>query len=148
LEEVTTGQFAANTPYIVNGTAGEYKLSGYNVAMQQTYTSGLLTGTYTEIAAPVDSYVLQQLDGYTAFYHVAKDKQPKVGANRCYLTVPAGTAKAPMFSISRGEDTTGIENSTLNAQPSTVIYDLMGRKVTTMVKGNMYIVNGKKVIVK
>lgn len=146
LEEVTTGQFAANTPYIVNGTAGEYKLSGYNVAMQQTYTSGLLTGTYTEVTAPVDSYVLQQLDGYTAFYHVAKDKQPKVGANRCYLTVPAGTAKAPMFSISRGEDTTGIENATLNAQPSTVIYDLMGRKVTTMVKGNMYIVNGKKVI--
>jgi hypothetical protein len=57
-------------------------------------------------------------------------------------------AGAPMFSISRGEDTTDIENSTLNAQPSTVIYDLMGRKVTNMVKGNMYIVNGRKVVVK
>ena len=118
------------------------------MATKDSYTSASLTGTYTEVTAPVDSYVLQQLDGYTAFYHVAKDKQPKVGANRCYLTVPAGTAKAPMFSISRGEDTTGIENSTLNAQPSTVIYDLMGRKVTDMVKGNMYIVNGKKVVIK
>ena len=143
LTEVKT--LAANTPYLVEGE-GSFEFNGYGLATKDSYTSASLTGTYTEVAAPVDSYVLQQLDGYTAFYHVAKDKQPKVGANRCYLTVPAGTAKAPMFSISRGEDTTGIENSTLNAQPSTVIYDLMGRKVDTMVKGNMYIVNGKKVI--
>ena len=138
----------ANTPYIVNGAPGKYNFSGISVAKEATYTSGLLTGTYAEVAAPVDSYVLQNGAQGFAFYHVAKDKQPKVGANRCYLTVPAGTAKAPMFSISRGEDTTGIENSTLNAQPTTVIYDLTGRKVTNMVKGNMYIVNGKKVIVK
>ena len=147
LTEVTD-KFAANTPYIVNGTPGKYSFMGVSVAKETTYTSGLLTGTYTEIAAPVDSYVLQQLNGYTAFYRVAEGKQPKIGANRCYLTVPAGTDKAPMFSISRGEDTTGIEKATLNAQPTTVIYDLMGRKVDTMVKGNMYIVNGKKVIIK
>ena len=145
LTEVET--LVANTPYLVEGE-GSFEFNGYGLAAKDSYTSASLTGTYTEIAAPVDSYVLQQLDGYTAFYRVAEGKQPKVGANRCYLTVPAGTAKAPMFSISRGEDTTGIENSTLNAQPSTVIYDLMGRKVTNMVKGNMYIVNGKKVVIK
>ena len=135
----------ANTPYIVYGTPGKYNFSGISIAKEATYTSGLLTGTYTEVTAPVDSYVLQNGAQGFAFYRVAEGKQPKVGANRCYLTVPAGTAKAPMFSISRGEDTTGIEPSTLNAS-STVIYELMGRKVTTMVKGNMYIVNGKKVI--
>lgn len=143
LTEVKT--LAANTPYLVEGE-GSFEFNGYGLATKDSYTSASLTGTYTEVTAPVDSYVLQNGAQGFAFYHVAKDKQPKVGANRCYLTVPAGTAKAPMFSISRGEDTTGIENSTLNAQPSTVIYDLMGRKVTDMVKGNMYIVNGKKVI--
>ena len=144
LNEVKT--LVANTPYLVEGK-GSFEFSGYGLAIKDTYENASLTGTYAEVAAPVDSYVLQQLDGVTAFYHVAEGKQPKVGANRCYLTVPAGTAKAPMFSISRGEDTTGIENSTLNA-PSTVIYDLMGRRVTTMVKGSMYIVNGKKVVIK
>ena len=146
LTEVET--LVANTPYLVEGE-GSFEFSGYGLAAKATYVSEALTGTYAEVAAPVDSYVLQQLDGYTAFYHVAKGKQPKVGANHCYLTVPAGTAKAPMFSISRGEDTTSIDNSQFTIDNSQlIIYDLMGRKVTNMVKGNMYIVNGKKVIVK
>ena len=48
-----------------------------------------------------------------------------------------------------GEDTTGIEDSelsTLNPQPSTV-YDLQGRRVLNPTKG-VYIVNGKKVVIK
>ena len=43
---------------------------------------------------------------------------------------------------------TGIDNATLPSSEEIVIYDLMGRKVTTMEKGNMYIINGRKVIVK
>ena len=44
----------------------------------------------------------------------------------------------------------GIDSSTLNAQPSTEIYDIMGRRVLTTdnLKGGIYIVNGKKVILK
>ena len=65
-------------------------------------------------------------------------------ANKAYLPAPAGSA-APMFSFTRGEDTTGIENSEITIQNSTVIYDLLGRRVEKMEKG-IYIVNGKKVI--
>jgi hypothetical protein len=47
----------------------------------------------------------------------------------------------------RNSEMTDIEPSTLNSQPA-IIYDLMGRKVNTMEKGGMYIVNGKKVVIK
>ena len=52
-------------------------------------------------------------------------------------------ATAPMFSLGRGEGTTGIEQI-VNAE-NVVIYDLAGRRVEKMEKG-IYIVNGKKVI--
>ena len=139
----------ANTPYLVNGEAGEHEFAGYGLATKDSYTSGLFTGTYVEYqtTANGNTYVLQKNDNNVAFYLVGEDVQPWVRAYHCYMTYDKA-AGAPMFSISRGEDATGIENSTLNAQPSTVIYDLMGRRVTTMVKGNMYIVNGKKVVIK
>ena len=132
----------------MNGKAGEHKFAGYGLADKDSYTVGLFTGTYVDYQTTANSntYVLQKNDNNVAFYLVGEDVQPWVRAYHCYMTYDKA-AGAPMFSISRGEDTTGIENSTLNA-PSTVIYDLMGRKVTTMVKGNMYIVNGKKVIIK
>ena len=58
-------------------------------------------------------------------------------------------AGAPKFSFGRGGNTTGIDNSQFAIDNSQlIIYDLMGRKVNTMEKGGMYIVNGKKVIVK
>jgi hypothetical protein len=59
-------------------------------------------------------------------------------------------AAAPRFSFGRGEGTTSVENMepTANSQQPIVVYDLMGRKVTTMEKGGMYIVNGKKVVIK
>ena len=42
-------------------------------------------------------------------------------------------------------ESTGVEN--INVQESAVIYDLLGRRVEKMEKG-LYIVNGKKVLVK
>ena len=146
LEEAAN--FVANTPYLVNGAEGTYSFEGYSIAEEDSYTVGLFTGTYVDYQTEVgtNTYVLQKNNNGGAAFYLVGDARPWVRAYRCYMTYK-DAAGAPMFSISRGEDTTGIENSTLNA-PSTVIYDLMGRKVTTMVKGNMYIVNGKKVVIK
>ena len=146
LEEAAN--FVANTPYLVNGAEGTYSFEGYSIAEEDSYTVGLFTGTYVDYQTEVgtNTYVLQKNNNGGAAFYLVGDARPWVRAYRCYMTYK-DAAGAPMFSISRGEDTTGIENSTLNA-PSTVIYDLMGRKVTNMVKGNMYIVNGKKVVIK
>ena len=88
--------------------------------------------------------MLQKQNGEVAFYLVGEKVQPTVGAYRCYMTYV--TSAAPVFRIGGGA--TDIEPSTLNSQPSIEIYDLMGRKVSAMEKGKMYIVNGVKVMVK
>ena len=45
-------------------------------------------------------------------------------------------------------ETTDIENSEFTNQNSDVIYDLTGRRVLEPQKGGVYIVNGKKVVIK
>ncbi len=136
----------ANTPYVIKGD-GNFEFSGYGLAAKSTYEKGSLIGTYAEVNAPVGSYVLMQQDGLAAFYKVDEGMESKVDAYCCYLNVPAATA--PMFSFERNGGATGIDNSQLtNGNSQLIIYDLMGRRVDTMVKGNMYIVNGRKVVMK
>ena len=72
--------------------------------------------------------------------------------NKAYIASPqqAG-ANAPTMRIrlagTQGGTPTEIEGSELKAQGSQLIYDLQGRPVENPTKG-IYIVNGKKVIVK
>ena len=149
LEEATS--LKANTPYLMNGQEGTHKFSGYGLADKDSYTDGLFIGTYVEYKTTANSntYVLQNHDGEVAFYLVGsgENAQPTVGAYRCYM-VYDGAAGAPKFSFGRGGETTSIDNSEFRIQNSEFIYDLMGRKVNTMEKGKMYIVNGKKVVIR
>ena len=148
----------ANTPYLVCGATTDFAhtFTGFGAATATSYKVGLFTGTYVDYKTTANSntYVLQKNNGDVAFYLVGEGEgnQPTVGAYRIYMTyeAPAGEAAAPRFSLGRGEGTTSIDNmeSTANSQQPIVIYDLLGRKVNTMEKGGMYIVNGKKVIVK
>ena len=114
--------------------------SAYNDA---NFTEGLLTGVYTQTDAPVGSYVLQKLNGTVAFYVVAEGRQPKVGANRAYLTKSESGVKAFYF----GGDADAIQ-SVFDGLVNGDAYDLGGRKVSRLQKGNVYIVNSKKVAVK
>lgn len=138
----------ANTPYLMNGYEGTHVFSGYGMAEKDSYTDGLFVGTYEEYKTTANSntYVLQKKGDEVAFYLVGENGQPTVGANRCYM-VYEDAAGAPKFRLGRG-NTTGIDNAEPAIDNEVVIYDLMGRKVTTMEKGGMYIVNGKKVVIK
>ena len=86
-------------------------------------------------------------DGYT------------ISANEAYLQIPmvwmSAEAKSIALRFYDGDDeadseedgATDIENETIdNNQQQTIIYNLMGRKVTNPQEGEVYIVNGKKVI--
>ena len=69
-----------------------------------------------------------------------------VAANKAYLAIPASVAGA-RSGFAFGDDVTGIsqiENGKLKIEN---YYDLQGRKVSKPVKG-LYIVNGKKVVIK
>ena len=68
-------------------------------------------------------------------------------ANKCYLSV---SDKAPdvLQIVTKEEYVTGIHDITVPvADGNKVIYDLQGRRVQTPAKG-LYIVNGKKVVIK
>ena len=63
-----------------------------------------------------------------------------------YLELPDDT---PTGAINiRFEGTTDIEHSEIRNQHSEMIFDLLGRRVEAITKGGIYIVNGKKVVVK
>lgn len=99
-------------------------------------------------------------DGYTA-YILAKPENKEVGfykaaltnedktiaAHKAFLAVPT-TGNAPEFIlIGGGDGTTGI-NATINDTVNdNAIFDLSGRRVVNPTKG-IYIVNGKKVVIK
>lgn len=137
LEKAAT--LAANTPYIMGGTAGTYTFTGTPVAAESSLTAGLLTGVLEATKAPADSYVLQDNEGL-GFYSVG-DKNITVPAYRCYLNAgPAGAL------VVRFGGTTNISN--VEAEGDQTVYDILGRKVEGPVQKGFYIVNGKKVFVK
>ena len=147
IEEAVEGVIPANTPVVVySDSPVKKKFTDYNLAAENSYTVGLLTGVYNVRTAPVASYVLQNNDK-VAFYSVNESDRPTVFAGHCYLTLPADAAAAPMYSLERGEGTTGIQNAQLINMDSPFIYDLLGRRVENPTKG-IYIVNGKKVVIK
>ena len=140
LEAVADGVIPANTPVIVEALqAASLPVSG--IYVKGTPEVGLLTGVYEDTQAPVGSYVLQNLEK-VGFYQVAEGAQPTVGANHCYLSVPASGIKAFFLG---SDDATGISGLDANANLNGNIYNIAGQRLNKMQKG-INIVNGRKVL--
>ena len=122
----------ANKPYLIEG-AWDETVTGDAQGTALTYTEGLFTGVYAATAAPVGSYVLQKNNEKLGFYKVAEGKQPTVGANRAYLTVPAAEARDAFF-FGDGE-TTAIQALKALTEGNAEIYDVNGVRQNTLVKG-------------
>ena len=142
IEEVST--ISADSPVILQGE-GALEITAANVAVSATPeeapTSGVLSGTYKGIPAPVGSYVLQNLDDVIGFYLVGEG-QPTVGAFRAYLNAPASDVK--VFYIGDG-DATGISNVNANLNANEKVYNLAGQRLSKPQKG-INISKNKKVI--
>ena len=99
---------------------------------------------------PVGSYVLQKQNGTVAFYRVATEGF-KIQPNQAYLYAPKA-ANVRMLSIGYGGDGTtainGVEAETTNT--NTQVYTIDGKKVNgnNLTRGQIYISNGKKFILK
>ena len=101
------------------------------------------------------------LEGYTTELAYEEDKITIVGnddatvsstydATTKVLTVTAAApthyeAQNKTYTFQFGDVPTGISSVNSDTK-SSVIYDLSGRRVKNTVKGNVYIVNGKKII--
>ncbi|GEM_PF-5792370 len=158
LKLVEEDALQANTPYIIEGMPGTYTFSGLVTNTQDTYTNGWLTGTFVARQAQAGTYVLQNNNGITGFYRVVAGKEPQVGANRAWLSVPTeegGAAEVTAFVF--GDDSaTGIEGVEA-ADRRVDVYTLEGVRVRTDVRMSealkalprgVYVVNGTKKAVK
>ena len=146
------GVIPANTPVLVNAEKGNYtfKATATLTTKDANPVRGNLHGVWNENVVPVGSYVLQNQKGTVAFYRVATDNF-KIQPNQAYLYAPKA-ANVRMLSIGYGGDGTtainGIEAATTNANDK--VYTIDGKKVNgnNLAKGQIYISNGKKFILK
>ena len=115
----------------------------------------LLQGTVASTYINEEAYVLGKVDGEYGFYKADMNQQDGTAwlanAGKAYLPVsalPASAQGAASFSFRfEGEGTTGVENVEVE-NASNVIYDLTGRRVEEITAPGIYIVGGKKVLVK
>lgn len=142
----------ANAALVVKGNEGEYECYATDQAATKTLEGNLLKGVTTdtkiEAKSGVKRYILTRADdGILAFYRT-NTGNINVKANRAYLEVPTAMAVA---SFSLEGTATGINNVVTTAAKQ-AIYTISGVRLnattTKELPAGIYIVDGKKVIVK
>lgn len=142
----------ANTAVVVKGAKGSYNYYNTEEAATKTIERNLLKGVTTdtrfEATSGVKRYILTRADdGILAFYRT-NSGTINVKANRAYLEVPTAMAVA---SFSLEGSATGINNVVTTAAKQG-IYTISGVRLnattTKELPAGIYIVDGKKVIVK
>ncbi len=128
----------ANTPYILQGAEGDYTLT---IAEKVDAPAGNLLQISTESTAN-GVYVLANGGNGVGFYTWAGGQ---LGAGRVYLPNNAEGAR-DFLAFSFGEATAikAVENA---KQQGNAVYNLTGQRVAQPTRG-LYIVNGKKVVLK
>lgn len=142
----------ANTAVVVKGAKGSYNYYNTEEVATKTIEKNLLKGVTTdtkiEAKSGVKRYILTRADdGILAFYRT-NTGTINVKANRAYLEVPTAMAVA---SFSLEGSATGINNVVTTAAKQG-IYTISGVRLnattTKELPAGIYIVDGKKVIVK
>ena len=169
-KKIDTGWIKANTPYVFRPKDAILKTGSLELKMTspELYKSEETTfynmSTYDKFTFG-GNYKAQHNDSWYTLNTSGEFQKMKEGVNlkgqRFWMTITAredipyeygGIANAKEFinfTVLGDDETTGIENpqpSTLNPQPS--LYDLQGRKVKNIQHGQIYIMNGKKYIVR
>ena len=92
-----------------------------------------------------DKYVLG-VDGESVSFFLINSTPATVATNKAYLKIPTSGSSARL-SIVFGDEATGISSVERNDNAKEAYYNLNGQRVMAPAKG-LYIVNGKKVIIK
>lgn len=156
-----TGCIPASTGVIIRGTAGTYTVPVGSENYPSSFTNYLkATGDYAaNVAASTDGtyhYIFAKHNSETAFFKL--EAVHNLAAHKAYLETteditPSDPAGTRGLELDFGDGTTAIlpiENdgsSKLNLNEDGVYYTLQGTRVQSPTKG-LYILNGKKVLVK
>ena len=144
MTEITDGIVNSGQGVVLKKTtSGSITMTPTSSNSSDDYSGNSLTGTMTSITNPGNAYVLNKGTNGVGFYKLSSTGT--IGANKAYLTY-SGSLAREFFSFN---EATGI-SATLNDKVEMIndnVYDLQGRSVSQPTKG-LYIVNGKKVIIK
>ena len=143
---------AANQPVLIHADAGNYDFTATDASIAATgdglVTNGLLNASYSGTTAAVNdrNYVLQNSAEYGVNFYQVKGTAATMLPFRAYLVTP--TTEAPVLFLDFGNEVTGINDvRSKMADVRGEVYNLNGQRVTQPSKG-LYIVNGKKVVIK
>ena len=150
-----TGALPANTGVILSSeTTNEYIPTARTTEALATVNAAdnkLVATTGNAVPADVTAYILgkdNNNNSKAVFKKLSSNALNRTIAQyKAYLTLDGAQSAQLMNFAFAGSDLTGIQNVTETSAKSKTAYDLAGRKVGKLQKG-IYIVNGKKVIVK
>ena len=154
LSKISDNIIPAVTGVVLKGTPGDYTLysteedasDSENDLKANIVASPLSAeeGAYTNFILASDGA------GSVKFAKSSGNAEKPLAANKAYLQVPTGDLSGHELTISFADsETTGIGNLTPGlSQGEGVCFDLQGRKLSGKPTKGLYIVNGKKVIIK
>ncbi|MCR5271069.1 MAG: hypothetical protein K6D91_08660 [Prevotella sp.] len=145
--EINDQAVPANTGLLLKGEAGET----YNIPVAASGTdvtgNAFLVNTAGTTFTGDDNYYYFGLKKNTLTFGLFDPASVAIPANKAYLKV-SKSAGARELTVLFDDEATGIEDLTpALSKGEGVVYDLSGRRVVTPAKG-LYIVNGRKVVVK
>ena len=154
MTKIEDGIIPANTGVILTGENGEPKTADtYNLAITisaSTINDNMFVGTVATEYVTGDAYVLSIKDNNVGLYGVTLNKENGTAfqnnSHKAYLPKNTGTSLSNSLRFSFG-GTTAIEKVESRNEKEE-IYDLTGRKLEGISGAGIYIVNGKKVLVK
>ena len=167
LVKVTDGVLPANTGVIVKAAQGTYEFK-YSAEDAADVSANILKGTVKDEYIEGKAYVLgnksgigfyQALLNFDATYNKITNEANieqygvyfKNNAYKSYLLatdIPATLSRSAGFRFSFGGTTVIEEVEVENEKVNEAIYDLAGRRLNEITKPGIYIINGKKVLVK
>lgn len=149
-EQITLTEYKniipANTGVIIEAAKGTYNFNFASESTEEAISlASELSGSVLaqNINTSDNAYVLAKNNDVLGFYLLGTTDRAVAGS-RAYYVATAGNA-APAFFFNGGT-TTAIKSATVGSKANAV-FDLAGRRVQKATKG-LYIVNGKKVLVK
>lgn len=141
-----------NKPVLIKAAQGSYTFTADDaagIAYVASPANGALIGTYKSTNAPGGNYVLQSHDGTVAFYQLGEGGNHVVSPFRAYLDgSQAGAGAAKSMRLDLDDAVTAIQDLTTVVKADSRIFDISGRELRRADKPGLYIINGKKTIIK
>ena len=141
LHPITSGKVPANTPVVL------YKQGGGSADVPVIPSADAVSDNELQVVGEgglsnaSNIYVLAKPEGYRVGFYLWDSTKP-LNAGKVYLESTSGARGFLPF-----DDATSIDDVKAETTADNICYDLQGRRVTKAQKG-LYIVNGKKVLVK